>query len=130
MVKLERHCISDVRAFFVANKLRCNPFKTEIVYFRSRFINLPPLAGIKISHRVVSTSKEVRNLRVVFDDHLTLSSHINYIVYQSICRSASLALLRNMGKVRKYLNQGKTERRPCPFLHYIKARLFAIVYCM
>ena len=29
LVKLE-HCISHIQAFFVANKLRCNPSKTEI----------------------------------------------------------------------------------------------------
>ena len=103
LVKLE-HCISDIQAFFVANKLRCNPSKTEIVYFHSKFISPPSLAGINISHHVVSASKEVRNLGVDFDDRLTMSSHIN-----SICRSASLAL-RNIGRVRKYLDQANTER--------------------
>ena len=59
LAKLE-HCISDIQAFFVANKLRCNPSKTVycLVYFHSRFICLPPLAGIHISHHVVSFSKE------------------------------------------------------------------------
>ena len=56
------------------------------------------------SHHVASTSMEARNLAVVFDDHLTMSSHIN-----SICRSASL-VLRNVGRVRKYLDQANTER--------------------
>ena len=103
LAKLE-HCISDIQAFFVANNLRCNPSKIEIVYFHSRFISLPPLVGINISHHVVSFSKEARNLGVVFDDHLTMSSHIN-----SICHSASLAL-RNIGRVRKYLDQANSER--------------------
>ena len=30
---LAKHCISDIQAFFVANKFRSNPSKTEIVYF-------------------------------------------------------------------------------------------------
>ena len=71
LVKLE-HCISDIQAFFVANKLRYNPSKTDMVYFHSKFISPPSLAGINISQHVVSTSKEVRNLGVVFDDHLTV----------------------------------------------------------
>lgn len=52
-----KHCISDIQAFFVANKLCCK-FETEIVYFHSRLISVPPLAGINISHYVESTSKE------------------------------------------------------------------------
>ena len=52
----------------------------------------------------------MRNLGVVFDDHLTMSSHIN-----SIYRSASLAL-RNIGRVRKYLDQANTERLVHAFL--------------
>ena len=72
---LAKHCISDIQAFFVANKFRSNSSKTEIVYFHSRFISL---VATNISHRVLSTSKlEVRNVRVVFDDHLTVSNHIN-----------------------------------------------------
>ena len=51
----------------------------------------------------MSTSKKARNLGVIFDSRLTNFSHIN-----SICRSASLAL-RNIGRVRKHLNQANTE---------------------
>ena len=86
-------CISDIQSFFLAKKFRRNPTKTEIVHFHSRFT----------SH-VVSVSKEARNLGVVFDNHLTMSNHIN-----SICRSSSQAL-RNIGRVRKYLDQANTER--------------------
>ena len=97
-------CISDIQAFFKANNLSCNPTKTDIVHFYSRFSNLSTIPSINISQHVVSVSKETRNLGLIFDSHLTMSSHIN-----SICRSASLAL-RNIGRVRKYLNQANTER--------------------
>ena len=97
-------CISDIQAFFKANNLSCNPTKTDIVHFYSRFSNLSMIPSINISQHVVSTSKETRNLGVIFDSHLTMSSHIN-----SKCCSASLAL-RNIGRVRKYLNQANTER--------------------
>ena len=103
LAKLER-CISYIQVFCVTNKLRCNPSKTEVVYFHSKFRSPPSLAGISISHHVVSTSKEARNLGVVLDDHLTMSSHI-----KSICRSASLPL-RNIRRVRKYLDQTNMEQ--------------------
>ena len=62
------------------------------------------IPSINISQHVVSTSKETRNLGEIFDSHLTMSSHIN----SKYC-SASLAL-RNIGRVRKYVNQANTER--------------------
>ena len=40
--------------------------------------------------------KKARNLGIIFDKHLFMSSHVN-----SICSSASLAL-RNIGRVGKY----------------------------
>ena len=97
-------CISDIQAFFKANNLSCNPTKTDLVHFYSRFSNLPTTPSINTSQHVVSTSKETRNQEVIFDSYLTMSSRTN-----SICRSASLAL-RNIGRVRKCLNQANTER--------------------
>ena len=84
--------------------LSCSPTKADIVHFYSKFSNLSPISSINISQHVVSASKKARNLGVIFDCHLTMSSHID-----SICRFAYLAL-RNIGRVRKYLNQANTER--------------------
>ena len=98
------NCISDIQAFFSDNKLRCNPTKTEIVHLHSRFSNFIAIPSINIGDYWAPISKEVCNLGAMFDKHLTMSCHIN-----KICRSASLAL-RNIGRVRKYLNQQSTER--------------------
>ena len=107
-------CISDIQAFFSEIKLSCNPTKTEIVHLHSRFLNFTSIPGIHIGDHVVPISKEVCNLGTMFDKHLTMSSHIN-----KICRSASLAL-RNISRVKKYLNQQSTER----LVHaFIKSRL-------
>ena len=63
-----------------------------------------PIPGINIGDYLVPISKEVCNFGAMFDKHLTMSCHVN-----KICRSASLAL-RNIGRVRKYLNQQSKER--------------------
>lgn len=97
-------CIADIQSFFVSNKLCCNSSKTDIVHFHSRFSNLTSVTGITIGHHTVSTSNEARNLGVILDKHLTMSSHIN-----NVCRSGSLAL-RNIGRIRKYLDSSSTER--------------------
>ena len=98
------NCISDIQAFFSDNRLSFNPTKTEIIHLHSRFSNLIPILSINIGDYLVPINKEVCNLGAMFDKHLTMSCHIN-----KICRSASLAL-RNIGSVRKYLNQQSTER--------------------
>ena len=98
------HCISDVLTFFSDNKLVCNPTKTEVIHLYSRFSNLTPIPGINISHHLVPTSETVCSLGATIDKHLTMSKHIN-----KICGSASLAI-RNIGRVRKYLDQHSTER--------------------
>lgn len=108
------HCISDIQTFFIDNKLFCNPTKTEVVHFHSRFSNTIPFPGINISQHLVLISEKVCNLGVIFDEHLTMSSHVN-----DICRSASLSL-RNIGRVRKYLDQNSTE---CLVHAFITSRL-------
>ena len=105
-----QNCISDIQAFFSDNKLSCNFTKTEIVHLQSRFSNLIPIPGINIGDYLVLISKEVCNPGAMFDKHLTMSCHIN-----KICRSTSLAL-RNIGKVRKCLNQQSTKRLVYAFI--------------
>ena len=118
------NCISDIQAFFSDNKLSCNPTKTEVVHLHSRFSNLTPIPSINIGDYLVPINKEVCNLGAMFDKHLTMSCHIN-----KICRSPSLAL-RNIGRVRKYLNQQSTERLVHAFitsrLDYCNSLLYGI----
>lgn len=43
---LAKHSISDIQASFVANRHRCNPSKTGIVYFHSGFVSPPSLVAM------------------------------------------------------------------------------------
>ena len=90
--------------FFETKKLSCNPTKTDVIHLHSRFTKTIPIPSININQHSVIASKKVRNLGVLFDNHLTMSGQIN-----SICRSAPLAI-RNIGRIRKYLDQTSTER--------------------
>ena len=103
LISLEQ-CIKDIQAFFLINKLSCNPSKTEVIHFSSRFSRLAPIPSIMFGPHAIESVSEVRNLGVILDRHLNMSSNVN-----SICRSASLAL-RNIARVRKYLSQHNTER--------------------
>ncbi|KAL9965909.1 hypothetical protein ACROYT_G029771 [Oculina patagonica] len=97
-------CINDIQAFFLTNKLVCNPTKTEVLHLTSRFTRHPPLSNISFGVNIVSCANKGRNLESVFDRHLTMTRYVN-----NICRHASLAL-RNIGRVRKYISQSSTER--------------------
>ena len=97
-------CISDINSFCITNKLTCNPSKTEVVHFSSRFSRSASTADITFENHTVASANEARNLGVILDRHLTMTTHIN-----SVCRSASLAL-RNIGRVRKYLSLSTTKR--------------------
>ena len=110
---LKQH-LRDVQAFSADNMLSCNPKKTEIVHFHSRFSHPLSYSSIKLSQHYVPISKKARCLGVIFDSHITMSSHVN-----SSWSSASLAL-RNIGRVRKYLDQTRTER---PVHAFVSSRL-------
>ena len=94
----------------IENRPSNNPCRTEIVHFYSRFSNCAPISGINMNQHCISISGEARNLGVIFDKHLTMSCHVN-----NLCRTASLAI-RNIGRIRKYLDQPSTERLVHAFL--------------
>ena len=63
-------------------KLRALQIKTKLLHIKTAITNFD--------------RKKARNLGIIFDKHLFMSSHVN-----SICSSTSLAL-RNIGGVGKY----------------------------
>ena len=122
-----RTCINDVINWNKINKLQCNPRKTEIVHFSSRFIGNPSITMLNIGNIEIELSDQVRDLGVIFDSILNLRSHIN-----SICKSSSLAV-RNIGRVRKYLSREQMERLIHAFISsridYCNSLLYGLPSC-
>ena len=76
-----------------------------MIHFCSRFTEArEDIGSISINGTKVIPVSSARNLGVVFDKFLDFSSHIN-----AICKSATFSI-RNIGRLRKYLNQADTER--------------------
>ena len=100
-----RSCINDIIIWNERNKLICNPGKTEIIHFSSRFIDNPPISAFTIGSTDIKLTDQVRDLGVIFDSNLNFRSHIN-----NICRASSLAVRINIGRVRKYLSRSQVER--------------------
>ena len=86
------------------NKLLCNTSKTEVLHFTSRFLDVDSITHVTIGNSVKELTSEARDLGVILDHHLKMSSHIN-----NICKSASYSL-RRIGQIRRYLNTASTEK--------------------
>ncbi|XP_068707689.1 uncharacterized protein [Montipora foliosa] len=94
------HCANDIIQWMKDNKLLCNTSKTEVLHFTSRFLDVDSIIG----NSVKELTSEARDLGVILDHHLKMSSHIN-----NICKSASYSL-RRIGQIRRYLNTASTEK--------------------
>jgi hypothetical protein len=95
-----------MHAWMTQNKLQLNEDKTELLYVCSsrNSQKIPTTAGLTIGRHQISPSSKAVNLGVVFDQHLKMDSQI-----KAICKKARFHL-RNIGKLRKYLNDESTQK--------------------
>ena len=79
--------------------------KTEFLLFGSRQqLSKVSLPFITIGDSQITPSPQARNLGVIFDSTMTLKPHISNIVRVSSFR------IRNISRIRKYLNQSAAEQ--------------------
>jgi len=102
-------CLTDITNWLSHNKLVCNQEKTEILHLSSRFSQHTPLS-ISLNGTLIHPISETRDLGVVVDSHLQLTSHIN-----KVCKAASLAI-HKIGRIRKYLGKSEAERLAHAFI--------------
>ena len=98
-------CISDIRVWIIKNTFKINDSKTEFIIFRSPLLkqNLSDLS-VRVGDMQVSLSSKVRDLGVVFDQHLTFHDHIS-----GICKSTHFRW-RGIGKIRNFLTFDATAQ--------------------
>ena len=72
--------------------------------YTSRFSKATPIQSFNVNGFNVAPSTSVRSLGVTLDRHLQMSEHVN-----SLCKSAFFSL-KNISKIRKFLNHENTER--------------------
>ena len=97
-------CISDINKWMLSNKLKLNNSKTEVLVIGAphrphQQFDLSLLVG---DEHVVPTLS-ARNLGTVFDDNMTLESHV-----AAICKSA-IFHIRNISRIKRYLSQANIE---------------------
>ena len=92
-------CIVNVKTWMVLNKLQLNESKTELIMF-GKPIDISkihsPVLNTNNTAQIMSSTK-VKNLGVVFDEHLSMSTYVS-----SLCKSLYYEL-RRISMIRKFL---------------------------
>ena len=97
-------CIEDVLCWNTQNGLKCNPTKSEVIHFYSRFTPSDSISHLRVGTAIIEPVNEVRDLGITLNSTLTLRTHIN-----NICCSGSLSL-HELSKIMKFISQKGTER--------------------
>ena len=81
-------CINDVFAWNSKNMLKCDPGKTEILHFTSRFSKQPTVyETLSLANTSVEVKTKAKNLGVIMDKTLSFTEHLN-----KMCKKASYAI--------------------------------------
>ena len=121
-------CISDVRKWMVANKLKINDGKTEFMIIGSKH-NLSRLNinSIKIGDTEIKPVTSLRNLGSMIDENLSMEHQIT-----KTC-STAFYHIRNIRHIRKYLDVKSTETMVHAFitnkLDYCNSLLYGLPDC-
>ena len=59
------------------NMLLCNPGRTEVIQFTSRFVRNPVLSQFSFGNTIIELSDKERDLGFILDKELNLRQHIN-----------------------------------------------------
>ena len=103
-IKRMEDCLADIRQWMNCNRLKLNDSKTEFMVIgkKASLNKLPAERRIMIGDELIASTEAARNIGVMIDSHLDMSSQIN-----NICRSAYLNIY-NIGKIRNYLSKDCT----------------------
>jgi len=91
-------CVRDIDLWMLANKLKLNIDKTEILVFLSCYCPRPTLNNLVIASETVDCSTTAKNIGVIFNSSLSMLRHVT-----AVCKS-SFFHLRNIFKIRKFLS--------------------------
>jgi hypothetical protein len=104
MLKMEK-CVEMVRSWMAQNFLKLNEDKTEIIFFGSpNHLSKLATAPLKIGDEQIVSAEVVRNIGAFMDKTMSMDTQVG-----QICKGAWFHL-RNIGKIRAYLDTKSTEK--------------------
>ena len=89
--------------WMVHNGLKLNQEKTELVVISSKYRFIPNVDFVQVGVERIEPTSTVRNLSVVMDQFFNADHHIT-----AICKTSQYHL-RNIARIRKYLDEAFTE---------------------
>jgi len=123
------NCMSELQDWMIANRLKLNCEKTEVVWFgsRGRLRSIADIPEVTVGGSVIDGSTGARNLGVYFDEHLDMRKHINNICRQCYFQIRQLRVIRRhvTSDVLKTLLHAFVSSR----LDYCNSLLFGLPYC-
>ena len=100
LIDVTTRCITEVKSWMTSNKLKLNDEKTDIVLISKSDIQK---IRINVNSNNIESSQSVRNLGVIFDSEMSMSSHVSVL-----CENVYFQL-RKIGNIRTFLNQNVTK---------------------
>ena len=104
VVKRVEACVAEVKHWMIANRLKLNDDKTELIVFSTRRNeHVVDSIQIRIGDATIIPSPVVRDLGVFLDQHLTMESHVSKL------RQSAYLHLRMIGRIRGCLTVDTTK---------------------
>ena len=92
-------CISEITSWMCHNKLQLNQDKTEFfIIATNRALTKLPDIVLNVGNLTIKPSASVRNLGVVFDGTLNMSTHVS-----KLCKTLNFHI-RNLWQIRRFLS--------------------------
>jgi len=122
---LMQNCISDIRDWMAAHKLKLNDSKTEFIILGTP-VQLTKVVNrsIKVGDAFIASCDQVRNLGVIFDKHMKMDKHIS-----KVCKTGFYYIF-NLKKIRKHMSSKTMSTLVHSFIHshldYCNSLLYGI----
>ena len=98
-VEVTESCLNDIDDWMLANMLKLDRDKTELLVIGPKHKVNPAIKGIYVAGDYIEASNSVRNVGVIFDFHLNLEKHV-----MNACKMAFYHI-RNIARIRNCLSQ-------------------------
>ena len=117
-IRAMEDCIKDIRNWLIEGRLLVNDDKIEflVIGARQRLTKLNPPV-LHIGHRTIDPSVNVRNLGTIFDNSISMDTHIN-----QVCKTA-FYYIYNIRMISKYLSQESLKTLVHAFVTSRRTRL-------
>ena len=93
-------CIKDIRNWLIEGRLLLNDNKTEFLVIGTRYhLNKLNPSVLHVGDHTIDNSVNVRNLGTIFDNLISMDTHIN-----QVCKTAFYRI-HNIRRISKFLSQ-------------------------